>query len=150
MCDSLKTMQQALHKLGKVAPLDIYMKIVREQKISNVKVVINVAQGIPDQPTYGNMIVKHYLLTPSSLTQECHATRAMVAFMYFCMHNVLIHKPLTQQAGCELFKCQFSSFRRTASGRKQLLLPEPEEVSSRSHQHQMKDTQPVSGWSQDG
>ena len=50
VCDSLKTMQEALHELGKVVPLNIYMKIVREQQIPNVKVVINVAQGIPDQP----------------------------------------------------------------------------------------------------
>ena len=32
------------------------MRIVREQQISNINVVIKVVQAVPNQATYGNMI----------------------------------------------------------------------------------------------
>ena len=44
-CDSLKVVHQSLCKLRKVAPLDLYLKVVREQQIPNVNVVINVTQS---------------------------------------------------------------------------------------------------------
>ena len=36
-CDSLQVVHQKLCELGKVAPLNIYLKVVREQQISKLK-----------------------------------------------------------------------------------------------------------------
>ena len=74
-CDSLNEVHSALGKLTKVAPFDMYMKIVREQQIPNVNVVIKVAQAVPNQPTYGNMITQYHLPTPSKVASETEATR---------------------------------------------------------------------------
>ena len=54
VCDGLREVHLALGKLANVAPFDIYMRIIREQQIPNVNVVIKIAQAVPDQPTYGS------------------------------------------------------------------------------------------------
>ena len=119
-CDSLKVVHQSLCELGKVAPLDLYLKVVMEQKIPNVNVVIKVAQSVPQQPTHGDMVVKYHLPTPSKVAMEGEATRQMATFMCYTMYNMLHHKPTSQEKGCKLFDCQYTSFCRTVSGRKQL------------------------------
>ena len=60
VCDGLREVHLALGKLANVAPFDIYMRIIREQQIPNVNVVIKIAQAVPDQPTYGNMITQYH------------------------------------------------------------------------------------------
>ena len=117
----MKVIHQKLHELRKVAPLDIYLKVVREQQIPNINMVINVANSVPRKPTYSDTIIKYHLLMPSKLTMEGEATRQMAAFMYFTMYNMLYCKPLSQEKGARLFNCQYTSFRRTVSGRKQLI-----------------------------
>ena len=119
VCDGLREVHSALGKLAKVAPFDMYMRIVREQQIPNVNVIIKVAQAVPDQPTYGNMITQYHLPTPSKVANETEATRQMAAFMYFMLYNMIMCKPISQEKCTTLFKVQYSSFRRTVSGRKQ-------------------------------
>ena len=69
-CKSLKEVHSALAKLAQVAPFDLYMKIVMEQQIPNINAVIKEAQAVPNQPTYGDMIVQHHLPTPSKVANE--------------------------------------------------------------------------------
>ena len=118
-CDGLRKVHSALGNLAKVAPLDMHMSIVRAQQIPNVNVVIKVAQAVPDQPTYGDMITPYHLPTPSKVANETEATRQMAAFMYFTLYNMIMHKPISQENCATLFKVQYSSFRGTVSGRKQ-------------------------------
>ena len=73
--DSLKVVHQTLRELGKVAPLDIYLKVVRQKQIPNVNVVINVAQSMPQKPTHDNMVIKYHLSTPGKVVVEGEATR---------------------------------------------------------------------------
>ena len=119
VCDGLREVHSALGKLAKVAPFDMYMRIVREQQIPNINVIIKVAQAVPDQPTYSNMITQYHLPTPSKVANETEATRQMAAFMYFTLYNMIMCKPISQEKCATLFKVQYSSFRRTVSGRKQ-------------------------------
>ena len=82
MCDSLKEVHSVLGKLAKVAPFDMYMRIVREQQIPNINVVIKVAQALNDQLTYGDMITQYHLPTPSKIGNEAETTRQMAVFMF--------------------------------------------------------------------
>ena len=43
----------------------------------------------------------------------------MAAFVYFTLYNMIMCKPISQEKCATLFKVQYSSFRRTVSGRKQ-------------------------------
>ena len=95
VCNSLREVHSALRKLAKVAALDMYMRIVREQQIPNVNIVINVAQAVPDQLTYGDMIVQHHLPTPIKVANETEAPRQMAAFMYFMLYNMIMHKHIS-------------------------------------------------------
>ena len=58
---------------------------------------------------------------PSSgkFAKEGKATKEIAGFMYFTMHNTLLHKKLMQEAGNTLVGCKYSLLRRTVSGRKQ-------------------------------
>ena len=87
-CDGLKEVHSFLAKLAKVAPFDLYMRIVKEQQIPNVNVVIKVAQAVPDQLTYGDMITQYHLQTPSKVANETEETRQMAVFMYFTLYNI--------------------------------------------------------------
>ena len=78
----------------------MYMRIVREQQIPNVNVVIKIAQAVPDQPTYGNMITQYHLPTPSKVVNKTEATRQMAVFMYFTLYNMIMHKPISQEKPC--------------------------------------------------
>ena len=118
-CDSLREVHSTLAKLAKVAPFDLYMKIVKEQQIPNVNVVIKVAQAVPDQPTYDDMITQFHLPTPSKVANETEETRQMAVFMCFMLYNMIMHKPISQEKCANLFKVQFSSFQRTVSGIRQ-------------------------------
>ena len=111
-CDSLA-------KLAKVAPFDLYMRIVREQQIPNVNVVIKVTQAVSDQPTCGNMITQYHLPTPSKVAKETEETRQMAAFRYFTLYNMIMCDRISQINCATLFKVQYLLFRRTVSGRRQ-------------------------------
>ena len=102
------SVHQTLRGLGKVAPLDIYFKVVREKQIPNVNIVINVAQSVPQQPTHGNMVIKYHLPTPGKVAVEGEATRQVAAFMYHTMCNMLYCKFLSQEKGAKLFDCQYT------------------------------------------
>ena len=118
-CNNLREVHSSLGKLTKVAPFDMYMRIVKEQQIPNINVVIKVVQAVPDQLTYSDMITQYHLPMLSKVANETEATRQMAAFMYFMLYNMIMRKPISQEKCATLFKVQYSSFRRTVSGRKQ-------------------------------
>ena len=119
VCDGLREVHSALGKLAKVAFFNTYMRIVREQQIPNVNVVIKVAQAVPDQPTYSNMITQYHLPTLSKVANKTEETRQMAAFIYFMLYNMIMCERISQINCATLFKVQYSSFRRTVSGRRQ-------------------------------
>ena len=98
-CNSLREVHSALGKLAKV--------------------VIKIAQAVPNQPAYSDMITQYHLPTLSKVANKTEATRQLVAFMYFTLYNMIMCKPISQEKCATLFKFQYSSFRRTVSGRKQ-------------------------------
>ena len=98
-CNSLREVHSALGKLAKV--------------------VIKIAQAVPNQPAYSDMITQYHLPTLSKVVNKTEATRQLAAFMYFTLYNMIMCKPISQEKCATLFKFQYSSFRRTVSGRKQ-------------------------------
>ena len=114
-CDGLKKVHSSLAKLAKVAPFDLYMRIVKEQQIPNVNVVIKVAQAVPKQLTYGDMIVQFHLPTPSKISNENEEIRQMAAFMYFMLYNMIMCEHISQANCAILFKVQYSLFQVESS-----------------------------------
>ena len=119
VCDGLREVHSASGKLAKVASFDTYMRIVREQQINYINVVIKVAQAVPDQPTYSNMITQYHLPTLSKVANKTEETRQIAAFMYFTLYNMIMCECISQINCATLFKVQYSSFRRTVLGRRQ-------------------------------
>ena len=65
------------------------------------------------------MIVQHHLPTLNKVANKTEETRQITVFMYFMLYNMIMRKPILQEKCANLFKVQYSSFRRTVSGRRQ-------------------------------